>query len=187
MDLGPLGYKAHEEEYEYERLKKREPRLTQSRMPFVEDEPIKEIVKEVKLKARQAAPFLEGDDLEPLRRTTPEIVGGLFDRVQFLRERIDEIQKSIQVREELHGSMVEEIGADIKEKTSIAERLADMDEKRNFMLDISLLRRENRAENVRFWKDMVELKTELRELLEAYQTEVKIASLFGKEKAGEGD
>jgi hypothetical protein len=44
---------------------------------------------------------------------------------------------------------------------------------------------EKRRENVQFWRDMVQLTTELRELLEEYQMESKIADLFRELTPGE--
>ena len=186
MDLGPLGYKAKDTDEEYEMEKKRQSRLSPSRPIFEEEEqPTREIVREVRVKTRQAMPHFGEDDLEPLKRSAPEVVGSLFDRVRFLGERIEEVKKSMQLREELHKDMVEEIEADMQEKNSMVGRAIDIDEKRNLKLDISLLRKEKRNENMRFWKDIMELKTELRELQEAHQNEVKIAGLFRKEDSDE--
>jgi hypothetical protein len=44
---------------------------------------------------------------------------------------------------------------------------------------------EKRRENVLFWRDIFDLSTQLRELLEEYQMEAKIASLFKELKPGE--
>lgn len=182
MDLGPFGYKAKDNRDEYEMEKERQSRLSPSR-PFFEEEdkPVREVVKEVRIHSRDAVPRWGEDDLEPLKRSTPEIVGSLFDRVKFLEERITDIQNSIKLREELHRDMIEEIKVDMQEKESMAGRAIDLDEQRNLKLDMSLLRKEKRAENMRFWKDLMELKAELKELQEAHQNEVKIAALFGKE------
>jgi hypothetical protein len=128
--------------------------------------------------------FLGDDEIEPLKRASPQIVGSLFDRVEFLRQRIAEIQDSIGTREEMHSRMMSEIDADIAEKQQIETSLVDMDEKRNFKLDISLLRREKRHESVQFWRDMVELKAELRELMEQFETESKIVGIFKDLKGG---
>lgn len=122
--------------------------------------------------------IMERDEIEPLRRVSPEIVGSLFDRVEFLRQRVAEIQDSIRTREEMHARMMAEIDADIAEKQQIEASLVDIDEKRNFKLDISLLRREKRHENVQFWRDMVELKSDLRELMERLETESKVVGIF---------
>jgi len=63
--------------------------------------------------------------------------------------------------------------------------LSDIDDIRDFKLDISTLRMEKRRENVQFWRDLVQLTTELRELMEEYKTESKIANLFRELKSGE--
>lgn len=137
-----------------------------------------EIEKVKKVFSRTATPALLEDDVEPLDRETPKIVGSLFDRIAFLRERIDEINKMMELRKGIHKKMTEEIEVDVKEKEEIEKRMVDMTDKRNFKMDISALRKEGRTETVRFWKDMLELKTELQELLEQYKTETKIVDIF---------
>lgn len=136
-------------------------------------------IREVKITTRESIPkMLLEKELEPLRKVSPKIIGNLFDRVNFLRERIKHTKASIELRQRLHESIVAEIDKDIEDKRRILERLTDVDDIRDFKLDISMLRMEKRRENVQFWRDMVQLKTELRELLEEYQMETKIASLF---------
>jgi hypothetical protein len=137
-----------------------------------------EIEKVKKIFSRTATPALMDEDPEPLKRETPVIVGNLFDRIVFLKERIDETSRMMELRKEIHKKMTEEIEADVKEKEEIEKRMADMTDKRNFKMDISALRKECRAETVRFWKDMLELKTELQELLEQHKTETKIVDIF---------
>ena len=137
-----------------------------------------EIEKVKKVFSRTATPPLMDEDAEPLKRETPKIVGSLFDRIAFLKERIDETNKMMELRKGIHGEMAEEIAKDVKEKEEIEKRMTDMTDKRNFKMDISALRKEGRAETVRFWKDMLELKTELQELLEQYKTETKIVDIF---------
>jgi len=124
----------------------------------------------------------EGDEIETLKRVSPEIIGTLFDRVDFLRERIAEMQATMKVREDMHRGMMAEIDADIADKQHTEASLVDMDEKRNFQLDISLLRREKRHEGVQFWRDLVELRTELRELIEQLETESRIVGIFNELK-----
>jgi len=63
--------------------------------------------------------------------------------------------------------------------------LSNIDDIRDFKLDISSLRMEKRRENVLFWRDIFDLGTQLRELMEQYQMEVKIANLFRELKPGE--
>ena len=137
-----------------------------------------EVVKKERVLSRIAAPGPEDIPIEELKRETPKIVGSIFDRVKFLSERIDETQKAMELRKGIHDQMVSDIKADIKEKEDIEARLTDITDKRNFRLDISSLRKEMRAETVRFWKDILELRTELRELLEQHQTESKIVNMF---------
>jgi hypothetical protein len=135
------------------------------------------LVKEVKVPAKQAIPRPE-EEIEGIKRITPELVGGLFERVRFLEERIAEDKAAMEERKSLHEAMVKEIDEDIAEKKDIESRLTDIDEKRNFKLDISLLRRDKRNEMVRFWKDMLELRTELKELTERYEVESRVTKIF---------
>jgi hypothetical protein len=137
-----------------------------------------EILKREKVLSRIATAGPEELQVETLKRETPKIVGSIFDRVNFLKERIDETQKAMELRKSIHEEMVSEMKADIKEKEEIESRMTDMTDKRNFRLDISSLRKEMRMETVRFWKDILELRTELRELLEQHETESKIVNLF---------
>ncbi|MBI4175733.1 MAG: hypothetical protein HY518_00875 [Candidatus Aenigmarchaeota archaeon] len=163
-----------EELYRFERKERDVRPVFKNENLIVEAEP-----KKVKVISRRAMPRLEDEEIEPLKLMAPKVIGNLFDRVGFLRERINEVASSMKFRETLHKDMVAEIDVDIQEKMSMESRVADIDEKRNLKLDISVLRKEKRSEGVRFWKDLMELRTELRELLEQYQTESKIAKIFG--------
>lgn len=136
-----------------------------------------ETEKEIHVK-RRAMPRMEDLRVEPLNRATPEIIGTLFDRVKFLEQRIDEMQAMMETRKILHEQVVAEIDADIAEKSQMESRLTDIDEKRNFKLDISILRKEKRHEQLQFWRDNLELKTELRTLMEEFETESRIVGLF---------
>jgi len=142
-----------------------------------EDEETEELKKKL-IRSKQAMPRMEEEAITPLKRVSPEIIGSLFDRVKFLQERIAEINDTLDVRKNLHEDAVKEIDKDIAEKEEMEGRLADFDEKRNIKLDISILRKEKRHENVQFWKDITELKSELRELMEQLQTEAKISDMF---------
>jgi len=141
------------------------------------------IVKEVKVVTRESIPKLLEDELEPLKTIGPKVIGDIFDRVNFLRERIQQTKEAMELRKQLHKSIMEEIDKDIEDKERILEKLTDIDDIRDFKLDISMLRMEKRRENVRFWRDMVQLNSELRQLLEEYETEVKIANIL-KEMGG---
>lgn len=149
---------------------------------FLKDE-ISTIVKhqhpeKVIVETREFIPRIEDEEIKPLRKVTSKVIGSLFDRIDFLRQRIEETKEAIEMRKRLHKEVIKEIDEDIKEKQEIEARLADINEKRNFKLDISILRKEKRHENIQFWRDILELRTELRELLEEYKTEVKIANIF---------
>lgn len=152
--------------------------------PFREEVPEEERVERIRFVEKQAIPSLDDEPVESLRRQTPEVTGNLFDRVRFLGERIDETKKAMNLREEIHNNIISDIDSDIEEKEKIENQLTNMDEKRNIKMDVSILRREKRSENVRFWKDILELRTELRELLEGYHTERKILDVF-EEMGGE--
>ena len=152
--------------------------------PFREDIPREELVKKVRMVSKEAIPKLDEEPLEPLKMIRPQVTGSLFDRVKFLRERIEETKGAMELREGIHKDIVDDIDSDIDEKSRIENQLTNMDDKRNIKMDISILRREKRSENVRFWKDVFELRNELRELLEDYQTETKIVNIF-EELGGE--
>jgi len=135
------------------------------------------LVKEVKVPQKQAIPRAE-EDIESIKRVTPELIGGLFERVQFLEERIAETKKSIKERKDIHEMMIKDINEDIAEKKSFESKLTDIEDKRNFKLDITLLRRDKRNELVRFWKDMFELRAELKELTERHEVESRVMKIF---------
>jgi len=146
-----------------------------------------EVIKEKKVVSKVATRGIEEEPIEPLERETPKVIGSLFDRIEFLKQRIDETNSALELRKSINKEIISDIQADIREKEEIERRLVDMDDKRNFRMDISLLRKEMRAEKVRFWKDILELRTELRELLEQHQTESKIVDIFkGIETEGLG-
>jgi len=135
----------------------------------------------VSVRKRESWPRMEDDEIESLKRMSPEIIGSLFDRVKFLNERIDEIKEMMRSREEIHASMVKDIDADILEKEQIAGRLTELEDRRNIKLDISVLRKEKRSEIRQYWRDLMELRTELQELMEQHRNEAKIASIFHDE------
>lgn len=147
-----------------------------------EEEPDEERKKEVVvIRKREARPQMEEDEVESLKRMAPEVIGSLFDRVKFLNERIVEIKEMMKSRETIHADMVKDIDADIQEKEGLAVRLIDIEDRRNIKLDISVLRKEKRSEIRQYWRDLMELRTELQELMEQHRNEGKIASLFRDE------
>ncbi len=131
-------------------------------------------------------PHGEPEKIRPLNRIKPEVIGGLFEKVEFLSERIRETEDMVALRKKMHEEIIREIDTDIKEKQEIEMRLADMTEKRNFKLDISILRRERRTERLQFWRDTLEMMTELRELLEQYEMERKLTGIFADVRGENG-
>jgi hypothetical protein len=127
----------------------------------------------------QAMPRMPEDEIKPLKLVTTEVIGNIFDRVRFLDQRICEINRNLDLRTGIHNSIVKEIDKDIDDKSNMIIALSDVNERRNLKLDISILRKEKRHEDVQFWKDMMELNTELKQLTEDYETEKKIAAIFG--------
>lgn len=143
--------------------------------PFEEEE---EKIKEVRVTTRESLPKVQRDEIEQLKRLSPKIIGNLFDRVKFLQQRISETSNAINVRQEIHKSLLDEVDSEIADKTAILRTLSDIDDIRDFRLDISNLRAEKRRENVQFWRDVTELNKELRELMDEFQSESKIADIF---------
>jgi len=135
-------------------------------------------IEEIRTKIRESMPGMEKEADEPLKLAGSRVIGNLFDRIDFLRQRIDEMNCAIETRKNLHEEIIAEIDADIEDKTRSLSTLTDTDDIRDFKLDISLLRAEKRKENLKFWKDLLELRSELRKLKEEYETEGKIAELF---------
>lgn len=137
-----------------------------------------EKIKEKNVIVRQAMPRSDEERIEKIRLNGSNVIGSIFDRVQFLQKRIEEIEDSINVRKTLHESILREIEKDIEDREHMASVISDSNERRNLKLDVSVLRKEKRHEHVQFWKDITELTMELRELMEQHETEKKIASLF---------
>jgi hypothetical protein len=135
------------------------------------------IVRETVTK-RTAMPRMEEEKIKPLERKTPEILGNLFDRVEFLGQRISENHEAMETRKALHDEITQDVDVDIEEKKNMVGMITDVEEKRNFKMDISILRKEKRTESINFWRDMTELRSELRELLEQYETEKRIKDMF---------
>jgi len=147
--------------------------------PIVEyKEEKEERPRKITVERRTIHKMLREEELEPLRKVSPKVIGNLFDRVEFLKQRLTETRAGLDTRKVLHKDLVAEINADIKDKNEMLGRLTDVDDIRDFKLDISTLRMERRRENVQFWRDIMDLTMEIRELIEEYQMESKIANLF---------
>jgi len=181
IDDKPLYFKTFEEDS----YKEETPRTSPEKIEREEYEERRQ-PREVTVERRTIHTMLrEGQELKSLKRVSPEIIGSLFDRVEFLRTRINEIQSVLETRKRLHEELIKEIDTDINDKKALLAGLSDIDDIRDFKLDISTLRMEKRRENVQFWRDIFELTSELRDLMEQYQTESKIANLFKELKSGE--
>lgn len=147
------------------------------RIEYREREQPREIVVESTTTHKMLKELLKEGD-EPLKTIGPRVIGNLFDRVEFLRQRIIETKSALETRKKLHDELMNEIDVDIRDKQSTLAGLNNVDDVRDFKLDISTLRMEKRKESVQFWRDIFQLSTELRELMEQYETELKIANLF---------
>jgi len=121
---------------------------------------------------------MQSTELTPLQTIGSKVVGSLFDRVRFLRGRIAETEVAIREREAMNKAFNAEINADIEELQRLLPGVSDKDEFRDLKLNISLLRMEKRKENMTHWRDIVTLRTRLRELKEQLETETKISELF---------
>lgn len=148
--------------------------------PLFEEEKPREERKErvVKQVQRRALPRMEEKKVEPLNRKPSEVIGTLFDRVRLLKERVNELESMINDRVEIHNDMLKDIEQDISRTEQMAGQAMDMDERRNLKMDASILRKEKRSESVQFWRDIVELRAELREMAEKFQMESEISQLF---------
>ena len=126
----------------------------------------------------------ESDTIKPLKLVSAEVIGGIFDRVNFLGKRIEELRANIQLRHNIHNDILAEIEKDIDDRMQFLLAITDPNERRNLKLDISVLRKERRNESVQFWRDLVELSTELRKLEEEFEIETKIAGIFNSGNVG---
>jgi len=175
------------EKKEFEDIYKIEERFEK---PLFEEKKPKEERKErvVREIARRALPRMDEDKLQTLDRKPSEVIGTIFDKVKFLRDRITELESMINERVEIHNGIIRDIDEDIAITNDMAGHSMDLDERRNLKLDVSILRKEKRHESVQFWHDIVELRTELREMLEKFQMETEIGNLFKdlrKDEVGE--
>gem|GEM_PF-1356752 len=174
------------EKKEFEDIYKTEERFER---PLFEEEKPKEERKErvVREIARRALPRMEETKLQTLDRKPSELIGTIFDKVKFLKERIAELESMINERVEIHNGIIRDIDEDIRITNDLASHSMDLDERRNLKLDTSILRKEKRHESVQFWHDIVELRAELREMIEKFQMETQIGDLFKDLKKDEAD
>lgn len=142
-------------------------------------------VKERKASVTEIRKALERDrtrDIEPLQFRGAKILGDLFDRVEFLKERMEEMNQSILSRQSLNRQIISDIDFDIQKKYELLNKVSSNEDLRELQLDVSLLKMEKRKENTLFWRDLVTLKKELRDVIEEHKIESKIASMFGENK-----
>jgi len=118
-----------------------------------------------------------------IKKVHIDVSGDIADRVKFLRERIKEVKKALEERKALHEKAMAEINAEIDERLRMLTGLSDDEKIREFKVDITLLMMERRRENLSYWRDLVNLRSELMSLLEEYENELKIAKLMGVEIA----
>ena len=143
----------------------------------LEVEKIKEIQIKTSEQALKRAIELQ-TDVEPLKMLSSTVIGDFFDRVRFLRERITEAKNALEDRKLIHRSIEQEIDDDVSDRKNMLAMVSDNEKARELKLDISLLRMEKRKENTNFWRDLLALRRELMELIEQYEVESKISSLF---------
>ena len=91
------------------------------------------------------------------------------------------------IRATIHEQIAAEIEKDIEDRMQFLLAISDINERRNLKLDISVLRKERRGENVQYWRDLVELNTELRKLEEEFEIETKIAGIFKNFEGEKGE
>jgi hypothetical protein len=140
-------------------------------------------VKEKVLISSRLMPSSENVKIKSLKLVSEQVIGNIFDRVNFLEKRILELRSSIALRKQIHSNIVTEIQHDVDDRNQFMQVVSDINEKRNIKLDISVLRKERRNEEVQFWRDLVELETELRTMEEEFEVESKIAGIFGENKS----
>lgn len=143
------------------------------------DEYMSEREKTKEVIIREALPSMADARLTSLKLKSEKVLGSIFDRVIFLEKRINELDGALKLRESLHADIVKNIEKDIEDKEDMLMFVSDQGEKRNLKMDISILRKEKRQEQIQFWKDKTEISTELQQLLEQFEIEKKITSIFG--------
>ena len=178
--------KIEDEEYKEDLEKSLEERPYKSKMPKLKEYEKEEERPEKEIKRPEISiPVLKGlikdtqsTQLQPLKTIGSKVMGNVFDRVKFLRERIEETNNAIKERERINERFNQEIDSDIVTMETIITKISDREELREFKLNVSLLKMEKRKENTLFWRDVVELKNQLREFAEEFEIETKLSNLF---------
>lgn len=137
------------------------------------------LIKEIEKKTITKSIFLKKKEFtKPLRLVSSRVLGNLFLRVDFLSKRIEELEKALQNRINVHQKIITEIEKDIEEKKKRILGIGDINLIRELELDITNLKMEKRKEMVNFWKDTLEIQGELQELREQYMVESRILEVF---------
>jgi len=153
--------------------------LTEHEYRLVKEQLQKEIIKKPSLRISKKSKFQE------LRLIADEVIGNLFNRAEFLKIRINELESAFVERQEINQSQMAEITQDVEEKRKKLLSLSNIDDIREFELDITNLKMERRKEALNYWKDKLELKRELQELKEEFQNKSKIIEIFSKARIEE--
>ena len=138
---------------------------------------IKSMMRGMRSDEQQGLPGFESVKLD-LEDSGSKVFGTLFDRLKFLKIRIDELEEAIEERRSMNVRFNKEIEKDVSDLEIFLEKLSAKEDIREFKLNITLLRMDKRKENNLFWRDITALKKQLRELKEEYENEFNISKLF---------
>ena len=179
FDVYKLPYRVSLEKDPYEQEEKEVPYKIEKIKGRERVEVEKIVEKERKKVLTLPSGLLKEEESFSLEDIGSKIVGNIFDRVKFLKQRILELEEAIEARKEMNKKFNEEIEREIAELERILPTISDKEELREFKLNLMMLRMEKRKENTNFWKDIVALKKQLRELLEEYEIESKLSRILG--------
>jgi|GEM_PF-1930950 len=172
------------EKYKNRLLEEDRPEEQRSSMDIYSEKPIEQTVVQLK-RTESVSPVLKkllatehSVSTKPLEIIGSDVVGGLFDRKRFLAERIKETETFVQERRLMHENFNKDISVDIADLEKIIPTISDREELREFKINLNLMKMEKRKEGDLFWRDMVTLRSQLRELKEQFEMESKISKLF---------
>lgn len=176
----PQGYEDADTEQKYRDTAKEDLLYKIANRPLQEQEEDeeREIPDTITITQRETVPREDITEINLLKCKGPEIIGNLFDKVQFLEDRINELTSATELRKKINVEIIKDIEEDIRDKETFATQCTDFDDLRSIKLHISMLKQQKRKELIQHFHDTVELSTELQALKEEHQTEKKITSLF---------
>lgn len=176
----PQGYEDADTEQKYRDTAKEDLLYKIANRPLQEqeEEEEREIPDTITITQRETVPREDITEINLLKCKGPEIIGNLFDKVQFLEDRINELTSATELRKKINVEIIKDIEEDIRDKETFATQCTDFDDLRSIKLHISMLKQQKRKELIQHFHDTVELSTELQALKEEHQTEKKITSLF---------